>query len=143
VSASALEDATQDVFIIVHRRSSDFRRDSSLRTWLYGIVRNVAANHRRGLRRKGTAEPLDARWPSDAPGPSEQAQEGEAATFVQRFLERVEPKKRDVFVLAVLEEFSIPEVAEVLAIPVNTAYTRLRLVRAEFREALQRQGRRR
>ena len=56
---------------------------------------------------------------------------------------KVEPKKRDVFVLAVLEEFSIPEVAEVLAIPVNTAYTRLRLVRAEFREALQRQGRRR
>ena len=131
------------MFIIVHRRSSDFRQASSFRTWLYGIVRNVAANHRRSLRRKGAPEPLDARWPSDAAGPAEQAQDGEAAAFVQRFLERVEPKKRDVFVLAVLEELSIPEVAEMLSIPLNTAYTRLRLVRAEFRKALERQGQRR
>jgi RNA polymerase sigma-70 factor (ECF subfamily) len=62
---------------------------------------------------------------------------------VQRFLETLEPTRRDVFVLVVLEELGVPEVAEVLGIGVNTAYTRLRLARSEFREALARRGERR
>ncbi|HEY3498366.1 MAG TPA: sigma-70 family RNA polymerase sigma factor, partial [Polyangiaceae bacterium] len=42
VREAALDDAAQDVFVIVHRRLRDFRGESSLRTWLYGVVRNVA-----------------------------------------------------------------------------------------------------
>jgi RNA polymerase sigma-70 factor, ECF subfamily len=45
-----------------------------------------------------------------------------------------------VFVLALVEGLSIPEVAEILGVPLNTAYTRLRSVRAELRAALERRG---
>ena len=48
----------------------------------------------------------------------------------------LDDKKRDLFILAVLEEMTIPEVAAALAIPLNTAYTRLRSVRADFERAL-------
>ena len=44
--------------------------------------------------------------------------------------------KRALFLLAVLEEMAIPEVASALAIPLNTAYTRLRRLRIEFEQAL-------
>ena len=63
-------------------------------------------------------------------------EDAEAAAFVESFLAGLDPKKRDLFILAVLEEMTIPEVATTLSIPVNTAYTRLRAVRADFERAL-------
>ena len=137
VASSGLDDAAQDVFVVVHRRLPDFRGESSVKTWLYSIMRNVASNHRRGISRKGRSEELDQQLPSAQPDPAERAQDAEAAAFVTSFLETLDAKKRDVFVLAVLEELPIPEVSEMLQIPLNTAYTRLRSVRAAFRGALE------
>jgi len=135
----ALDDAAQDVFVVVHRRLASFRGESSLRTWLYGIVRNVAHNHRRTQQRKGLSEPLPEDAPSSVPGPVERAQDAEAAAFMQRFLEGLSPDRREVFLLVVLEELSVPDVATALSIPLNTAYTRLRLARADLARVLNRE----
>jgi RNA polymerase sigma-70 factor (ECF subfamily) len=143
VAAAALDDAAQDVFLVVHRRLPTLRQQSSVRAWLFAIVRNVASNHRRVVRRKGTEPaPLDGDvMAHPAAGPLERAQDAEAAAFIQEFLERINERKRSVFVLAVIEEMSIPEVAATLSIPLNTAYTRLRSVRADFQRALLAKGR--
>ena len=139
VRDGALDDAAQEVFVIVHRRLSTFRRESTIRTWVFGIVRNVAFKHRRQLARKPTtAEAPKAEPLQPGPGPLERAQDNEAAAFVQRFLAQLNDKKREIFVLAVLEEMNITEVAAALSIPLNTAYTRLRSVRADFQKALAR-----
>lgn len=142
VAEAGLDDAAQDVFVVVHRRFAEFRGSSTVRTWLYGIVRNVASNHRRSLSRKREAGPLDVEPPSLAPGPAEAAEQAESAAFIERFLGGVDVKKREVFMLALLEEMTMPEIAEALGIPVNTAYSRLRLARADFQRALEREGRR-
>lgn len=137
-----LDDACQEVFVAVHRRLHSFRADSAIRTWIFGIVRNVAFKQRRRRARKPT-EPADAAPPDvPAPGPTplERAEQREAAAFVCAFLAKQDHKKREVFVLAVLEEMSIPDVAAALSIPVNTAYTRLRSVRTEFQRALVRRA---
>jgi RNA polymerase sigma-70 factor (ECF subfamily) len=131
-----IDDAVQEVFLIVHRRLADFRGDSTLRTWLYGIVRNVAGNHRRSARRRPAPAPLAAEPVSPNPGPHESIEARQAGELVQRFVAQLPDEKRDVFVLAVIEQLSIPEVAETLGIPLNTAYTRLRSVRLEFKRAL-------
>jgi len=132
-----LDDAAQDVFLVVHRQLGGFRGESSPQTWLYGIARHVASNHQRRERRKqAPLEPLVAEPAHPDPGPHERAEDAEAAAFVESFLAGLDPKKRDLFILAVLEEMTIPEVATTLAIPVNTAYTRLRAVRADFERAL-------
>ena len=137
VPPAALDDAAQDVFLIVHRQLPGFRGESSARTWLYGIARHVAANHqRRAQRKQAPLEPLAAEPAHPAPGPDERAADAEAAAFVEAFLADLDDKKRDIFVLAVLEEMTIPEVAATLSIPLNTAYTRLRAVRADFERAL-------
>jgi RNA polymerase sigma-70 factor (ECF subfamily) len=137
VPESGLDDAAQDVFVIVHRKLADFRGGSSLRTWLYGIVRNVASNRRRSLTRQGHAAELDERLPSVAPGPLERAQAAQAAAFVAQFLATGEPKRCEVFMLALVEDMSMPEVATALGIPLNTAYSRLRLARIDFQAALE------
>lgn len=132
-----LDDAAQDVFLVVYRQLGGFRGESSPQTWLYGIARHVASNHQRRERRKqAPLEPLVTEPAHPDPGPHEHAEDAEAAAFVESFLADLDPKKRDLFILAVLEEMTIPEVATTLAIPVNTAYTRLRAVRADFERAL-------
>src|SRR4029079_14321884 len=47
VSPHGIEDAAQDVFVIVHRRLPDFEGRSAITTWLFSITRKVAWKHRR------------------------------------------------------------------------------------------------
>lgn len=141
VPRAALDDAAQDVFLVVHRQLATFRGESSLRSWLFGVTRNVASNHRRGTARKqAPLVPLASEPPDLGRGPLETAQDAEAAAFVERFMVTLDEDKRAMFLLGVLEELTMPEVAAALAIPLNTAYTRLRRVRAEFERALKETG---
>jgi RNA polymerase sigma-70 factor (ECF subfamily) len=141
VPLGALDDAAQDVFVIVHRQLAGFRGESSLQTWLFGITRKVAFNHRRGVDRKQTPlEPLGDEHVQSGPTPIEHAQDREAATFVEGFMGTLDDERRELFLLAVLEEMAIPEVAAALEIPLNTAYTRLRRLRADFQRALAKRG---
>jgi RNA polymerase sigma-70 factor (ECF subfamily) len=137
ISGQSLDDAAQDVFFVACRRYGEFRGDASLRTWLYAIVRNVALNYRRSDRRSRDRVQVDYRLSSAERGPLEQLQDREAAEFVQRFIDKLDDKKRDVFVLAVMEQMTIPEVAQTLGIPLNTAYTRFRSVRMDFHRHLE------
>ena len=137
VPTAALDDAVQDVFVIVHRRLPEFRGESSVPTWLFSIIRNIAANYRRGLGRKqAPLVPLTDEAAHMGPSPIEHAQDREAAAFVQSFMAGLDDEKRALFFLAALEELPIPEVAAALAIPLNTAYTRLRRLRVAFQQAL-------
>ncbi|HXJ20078.1 MAG TPA: sigma-70 family RNA polymerase sigma factor [Polyangia bacterium] len=139
VPQAALDDAAQDVFLAVHRQLGRFRGEAGIRTWLYGIARHIASNHRRRDRRKmAPLEPLDPDTVARDPDPLQRAADAQAASFIEQFLAKLDTKKREVFLLAMIEEMTIPEVAAALSIPLNTAYTRFRRVRAEFHRALAR-----
>lgn len=138
VSPAHLPDQAQEVFVIVHRRMGDFENRSTPRTWLYAICHKVAANHRRGLKRKGGGVELPPSLPSLQPSPIETAQRAQAARFVEEFASGLDEAKRSVFVLCLLEGISAPEASEALGVNVNTVYSRLRVVKQDFREAIAR-----
>ncbi len=137
---AGLDDATQDVFVVVHRRLADFDGRAPLRSWLIGIARRVASRHRsRAAAQVQREAPLGFVEPTSAdPGPHSRAIRVEAADFVTTFLDGLPPKLRVVFELCEIEGMSAPEVGEVLGIPINTVYSRLRLARARFEHALER-----
>jgi RNA polymerase sigma-70 factor, ECF subfamily len=144
ISQASLDDVVQETFMIAYRRRADFEGRSSIKTWLYGITFNVVRAHRRELGAKYPAA-LNAETRADpgvladgADGPHESAAKHEAARFLDRFLEQLNEDQRDVFVLAELEQLSVPEIAAVLGAPLNTVYSRLRLARAEFTKAVTR-----
>ena len=137
VDEAALDDAMQDVFIVVHRRLGDFEGRSALSTWIYGIARRVASQYRR-RRRDRSDETALAREAEPGPSPRERAEQRQAARLVMELLAELDEEKREVFVLMELEQLAAPVVAEMLAIPVNTAYSRLRLARQRFEAALAR-----
>lgn len=130
-----LEDAAQDVFLVLHRRLADIDPKVSLRSWLFGTARRVASDFRRGLRRHERRVQAFA-VVHDHPARERIVERAEAADFVQRFLDRLDPDKRMVFVLADLEGFTAPEIAEALEVKLNTVYSRLRAARAEFERAI-------
>ena len=146
VPAAALDDAAQEVFVAVHQALASFAARSTVRTWVYGVARRVALNHHRHVRRHGGTDvgtTDEAEVQHDAqPGPHELAERAEAARALEGVLAALEPDKREVLLLIELEEMSAPEVAEALALPVNTVYSRLRAARAEFERAAARAQRR-
>ncbi len=148
VHDDAIEDVVQEVFLVVHRRLAEFRHASSLRTWIYGILVRVVRFHQRTRVRAGLHGILDASAPpsvenvadSSARRPDAAVETADAWRFLQTLLDRLGEQQREVFVLAELEQWSVPEIAEALGLKVNTAYSRLRLARASFEAAIARSG---
>ncbi len=139
VSDASLDDVVQEVFLIVHRRLGGFEGRSSLRTWLFGITLRVVRDHRRASRRRDPGPAVDPdTLGATGPGPGEDAQKAEAVRLLHALLDELPDERREIFVMAELEQISIPDIAEALAINVNTAYGRLRIARQEFELALQR-----
>lgn len=141
---ASLDDVVQEIFMVAYRRRDEFEGRSSINTWLFGIVFNVVRAHRRELRAKHPHALLGER-PADpdqlahgADGPDEGVARREAARFLDRFLARLDDDRRDVFVLSELEQLSGPEIASVLDVPLNTVYSRLRLARIDFTDAIAR-----
>ena len=134
-----LDDAVQDVFIVVHRRLADFEGRSSIKSWLFAIARRVAHDHRRRVSRKEQNEPLDDAMPDPHTAtPLEQAARAEASQILQQFLANLDDDKRDAFVLAELEQMTVPEIAAATSANVNTVYSRLRAARQAFDQVVAR-----
>ena len=145
VAHELLEDAAQDVFVAVHRRWDSYNpRASSIETWLFGIVIRVAHYHRRTLRRrlarlvpwlqeKGLHEVS-----SGTDGPLDIAEKREAVILLDRLLDSLSERQREILVLVDVEQISVPEAAGLLGSNLNTAYTRLRAARNQFQAAVDR-----
>jgi RNA polymerase sigma-70 factor (ECF subfamily) len=135
VPLSQADDVVQEIFIVVHRRLSEFEGRSTLKTWLYGIALRVVRTHRMKARREPVAVDADDFRAPEATRPDERAENAEAARLVNALLDGLEYEQREVFVLAELEQLSAPEIAEALGAKLNTVYSRLRLARRAFAEA--------
>jgi RNA polymerase sigma-70 factor, ECF subfamily len=142
VPEAQVDDAVQEVFMIVHRRLPEFEGRASLRAWVCAIVTRVASDHRRTLRRKsphvGASVDADTLPDEGAPDPHENAVREEGVRLLHALLDQLDDDKRAVFVLAELEQMTAPEIAESLAENVNTIYARLRAARAEFEQLVAR-----
>lgn len=139
LDAATADDAAQDAFVVVHRRIADFDGRTHIRSWLFGIARRVASTHERGSRRARRrleqveppcpAEPLD-----------DMIARAEANDWVAEFLGGLPEAQRDAFYLADIEGLPAKDVAASLGINVNTAYSRIRLARDRFDQALRRRN---
>jgi RNA polymerase sigma-70 factor (ECF subfamily) len=139
VPAAALDDATQDVFVVVHRRFGAWEQRASVRAWLFGVCKRVAAKHRRGLERH-------ARKVAALPEPAapreldERVADRDRLERIARAIDGLAPERREVYTLAELEGLSAPEIADALGCKLNTVYSRLRRARADLAIALAEQA---
>jgi len=133
-----LEDARQEVFLIVHRKLCEFEGRASVRTWVYAIAARVALvtlrkpHLRRELLVSAPSEPV-------VDGGQESAVvQRSAVEAALRALHTMDADKRQAFELYELEGMSVAEVASHVGVPENTALYRLHRAREELASKLNR-----
>ncbi len=138
VAESALRDAVQDVFVVVHRRLGDFEGRAPLRSWVYSIVTRVARQYKRTRRRKELGEVDDPEQLADSSSlsPEDSADRGESLRLLIALLQTLDDEKREALVLCDLEGMTVSEVAAAVGANVNTVYSRIRAARQQLRQAL-------
>lgn len=139
VPTSDLKDVAHDVFVVAYRRFGEYDAARPVRPWLFGIAFRVVGH----LRRDAKTRPTDLGLVSDdlvSPGPSpeDDLHASRDRALVAQALEHLDLDKRAVFVMHELDGCPVPEIARELSIPLNTAYSRLRLARQAFVEAVRR-----
>ena len=137
VPVEAADDVVQETFIVVHARLETLEHPGSIRSWLYGIVRRTVSTHFRARKARVAREIAGDDTVDNCANPLQRspldlAVLGDEVELLWRLLEELAPPKREVLMLAELKEMTMPEIAEILGIPLNTAYSRLRSARIEF-----------
>jgi RNA polymerase sigma-70 factor (ECF subfamily) len=142
VEERAVDDVVQETFVIVHRRLAEFEARASVKTWIYAILRRVVRDHRRTLRRKSPegrpGAAVDPESLAVSRSPQDEVADAEAVRVLYALLDTLDAEKRELIVLADLEQMTVPEIALALQQNVNTVYTRLRAARQQFEKAVAR-----
>jgi RNA polymerase sigma-70 factor (ECF subfamily) len=162
VGEPAADDVVQDTWVAVIRGIDRFEGRSSLKTWVFGILVNVA---RRRAEREGRTVPFaslgsgpdgwngtvdlsrlhnpdlgEGYWPSAptwARDPADAAVASEAQGVVLGAIEQISPAQREVLTLRDLEGWSGPEVCDLLGISEVNQRTLLHRARVAVRQALE------
>ena len=138
-------DATQEVFIKIHRGLDSFDPSGRFLTWAYRIATNHAIDtiRRRKVRKEtpiveeAVGADADLRTGRRAnPEAGSQLEREEVATMIARAVDELGEAHRMVFTLHCYEGLSYGEIAAVLGIPVGTVMSRLYHARRKVRDAL-------
>ncbi len=121
-------DAVQDTFLRAFQAQGGFRGEASAKTWLTAIAVNVCRDHLRSVWFRRVDMVLD-----NIPAPPAADPEDDA---LLRCILELPPKYREVILLYYYQEFSIPEIADMLRTNPNTVSTRLRRAREKLRPKL-------
>jgi RNA polymerase sigma-70 factor, ECF subfamily len=136
VREADIQDATQEVFLVVYRKLDEFEGRAKLTTWLFRIAFRIAKDRQKRAYRK--REVFDEESVQERVDPTDDAsrclERQEEQALFESALARMDLDQRAVFTLFELEGLTGDEIALVLQIPLGTVYSRLRLGREAFRK---------
>jgi RNA polymerase sigma-70 factor, ECF subfamily len=136
-----VQDVGQEVFLTVHRKLSAGEVPRSTRSWLFALCYSAASNYRQLARHRREALHDDVpEAPDSAQSVETHLASREESARVAAVLDALELDRRSVLVSHDMDGIPVPEIAEALGIPLNTAYSRLRLARRDFVAAARRMG---
>jgi RNA polymerase sigma-70 factor (ECF subfamily) len=133
-----VEDVTHDVFVVVNRRLRDYDAKRPIKPWLFGIAFRLASEDRRRVRNRIEVPADRVEAPDGAPTAIELLEADEQRRLVLDCLAKLELGQRAALILVDIDGESPTEVAAALGIPLPTVYSRLRLGRAKFADAVRR-----
>jgi len=134
------EEVLQTVYLKILEGKACFRGESSLKTWLFAVIRKTAiGEHRKNLLRK-------LRWsdssehtttqvsPADQPGVAFEKSETQA--LFQAALKTLPPRQREALHLVFYQDLSLSEAAVVMGISIGSARQHYERGKKHLRESL-------
>jgi RNA polymerase sigma-70 factor (ECF subfamily) len=132
-----LEDATQEVFLQVHKYLPRFRREAELSTWLYRLCITQARVVRRRTRVTDALLRVLALAPAHELVSTGSLAEDAARRRIEAALSALPPGEREVFVLYEMEGLPGKRIADIVKCPEATVWRRLHYARQAFRRAIE------
>ena len=133
------QDVLQTAYLKVLDGKARFDGRSSLRTWLFAVIRRTAAERRRRrwLRSLALGRWVDER-PSDGavPTPESLARQSETSQALRTALRALPARQREILHLVFYEDFAIEEAAGILGISVGSARTHYHRGKEQLRQRL-------
>jgi len=131
-NAARAEELAQETFIVTLRGSEQYEPTARFRTYMYAIALKQLWTERRKEVREHRLVKL----------PQVDKFETDPATglWIRGALEQLDPDYREVLMLREYEQLSYDEIAEVLAVPINTVRSRLSRARGELKALLESQS---
>ncbi len=141
VAEADLDDLTQEVFLRIYRAFATYDPSRPAKPWVATFAFHVASNHRRLAyhHRERPAEEEEDSVRATGKGPEASAATNQQLRLLQRALEMLSDDHRAAFVMSEIYGFSGPEIAEIMKVSLNTAYSRVRLARRAVEASLQEQ----
>lgn len=117
-------DATQEAFLTAFRKAGQFKGSSALGTWIYRIAVNTCYDQLRKQKRRRTDPMADHLEPADYAA-EDAVESAGLRPEIQRALAAIPADFRVAVVLSDIEGMGLPDVAEVLGVPVGTVKSRV------------------
>lgn len=137
-----IQDIVQDVFVSTYQNMQSFDTSQKFSPWIYRIAHNAFVN---GLRRKERAPLISIDFDTlvshaiyEDPAESEREQK-DMRILIDKGLQNLSPKYREVLVLHYFEEMSYKDMADVLQVPKGTIGVRLKRAKEALKAALSEQ----
>ena len=147
---TAVEDVVQETLLAALRDQDRFRDESSVRTWLVGILRHKIADHWRRLQRDGLPDSdgvVDSlfdergRWRRPPggwmPDPSQRGENDEFWSAVEQCLDHLPAQARSVFAMRVIDGVPGEGVCKALKISATNLWVLLHRTRLRLRTCLE------
>lgn len=134
------EEIVQDTMLAVWRGAGSFRGESSVRSWVIAIARRQTRDRLRARRLRVVDDAFLADQPGSGPGPEVMALDRAELAEVKGAIRELGRAHREVLGLAFGSGLSLPEVADVLEIPVGTVKSRLAAARTALNRILDEKG---
>lgn len=143
-NSQAAEDVTQESFIRAWKHIRSFVPGKSFRAWLFTIARNAAIDW---LRQKKEVPLSSFEGVENSQSvmesivdnellPDELLERAGNAAFVQRLLEELDPRYRDVLSLRYTSNYTFAEIGKILKRPLHTVKSQHRRALAMLRRAI-------
>ena len=137
------EDVVQDTFLRVYRNRHSYRCIAKFSTWIYTIAGNLAKTELRKRKRRKLFsisnlgyEDKDYEIEDTAFNPEKDTDGALKSSIIQKEIENLPPKFREVILLRDVQELSYEEISVIIKVPLGTVKSRVNRARLRLQEKL-------
>lgn len=133
---SDVDELVQDTFVRAFNALEGFRAESSLRTWLFTILRRLVIDRRRAMGRRAVEVDVAEHDASTEYDALDGLVAEETSLRIRRAMDKLSPMQREVFILRVQEGRNYKDIAEILGSSEGAARVHYHNVMRTMKEAL-------